>query len=286
MTGLAFAGSIVALQAAAFADGMPSARGVSIKDAPMSAPASRWSGFYAGVNAGAAWTSSDVSNTVCASDPSTCYYSNFGGGAGGRSMNAIGNGSASDTAFTGGGQIGYNWQSNNVLLGVEADINSMRTSASRSATAAYGPGFTTGGSFTDTVSTDWLITTRARLGYATGNMLAYFTGGLAFANVKHTHSFGEYGFGTGAPCGSNNINFCEFPSSASTKTGWTIGGGVEWALDARWSLKAEYLYADFGSVSSVGSLVTNNGSVVSNGAIAHSADLTLSTVRAGLNYKF
>ena len=223
--------------------------------------AHNWNGFYAGLNAGAAWTTSDMSNTVCPSTVAnflTCYFESQGvapggippTGAGNR-LNGVGSGTLSDKAFTGGAQVGYNWQLSSLVLGVEADLNSMKTSVSRIAGTTYAAGGTSGVNFTDAVSTDYMATVRGRIGYATGDLLAYFTGGAAFANFKHSHSATEFGLGAGC---SAATNFCDVPGSATTKMGWTVGGGAEWALDRHWSLKAEYLYADFSTVTSASNM--------------------------------
>ena len=166
---------------AAIADGLPS---YGLKDSyPYVAP-SRWTGFYAGVNIGAAWTDSDFSNTVCTSGP--CYFATFS--PYNANVNAAGSGHLSDEAFIGGGQIGYNWQSGSLVLGFEGDFDSMETRASRSAniyTGITSPPDVYDIKLTDKVSTNYLATIRGRLGYAWGgNLLTYFTGGVAFTDFE------------------------------------------------------------------------------------------------------
>jgi outer membrane immunogenic protein len=73
-------------------------------------------------------------------------------------------------------------------------------------------------------------------------------------------------------------------SNNVTKAGWTNGGGVEWMCAPQWSVKAEYLYVDFGSVSTT--LVTNRAFGVFPNSMSTSADLKANIVRVGLNYKF
>ncbi len=66
-------------------------------------------------------------------------------------------------------------------------------------------------------------------------------------------------------------------SGSNTYSGWTVGGGVEWAFMDRWSAKLEYLYIDFGNGPSVA--MTPVLSIVSG-------KLTDNIVRLGINYKF
>src|SRR6185312_12047858 len=92
--------------------------------------------------------------------------------------------------------------------------------------------------FTSSFKSDWLVTLRPRLGYAFDRLLLYATGGLAIANQKFSQSIVQL-----------NTPFVETGAVSRTSTGWTAGAGAEYALDNRWSLKAEYLYVDLGSVS-------------------------------------
>lgn len=263
---IAFSCSIVALTATAMADGP--ARG-SLKDAPMVAPFS-WTGFYVGVNAGYAWSDSDsnhsgVNNAYVVSAP------NFNAAVADKA-------SLSDGGFTGGVQAGYNVQASNIVYGLEADFNWLQAKASRSSVynvALPANPFTT----TDSYEANWLFTLRPRVGVVSGNALFYVTGGLAVTQIKQSHTFID----------SIAPQFAESDSSSDTKAGWTIGGGVELALGGNWSMKGEYLYADFGKATSGGTLlntVTGLSASAPPTTFSHSTDLTLQTVRLGLNYKF
>lgn len=269
---------------AALADGAP--RG-SIKDRPLAAPFN-WTGFYIGGNVGVAIGSSDVANTF---DPDLAgYWAGVGGAATpGRFTNA-GTGSLDDTSFTGGGQIGYNIQAGTLVYGIEADLNYLGYKNSRTARVDYfNPPGGTGVDINDQVSADYLATVRGRVGFASGNLLGYVTAGFAFTSLKHTHSVNEYGFDALPACAPGGNNWCDLGGSkSSVRTGWTIGGGGEYAFNRNWTFKAEYLYADLGKVSSSTSIF-NNGpplTAVPLSGIGHSADLTIHTARVGLNYKF
>ena len=180
----------------------------------------------------------------------------------------------SGSGFTGGGQVGYNWQVNSAVFGGELDFDSFHLRASRNGTGIYSgyAGNNPSGPFTVTnsVSTDWLFTARGRVGWAFNDWLVYATGGLAMTNLSATNTYSD-----AIP---TNANW----NTSATKLGWTIGGGLEWAMNRNWSVKAEYLYLNFNSINALG--VVNNVGYAS--AISTSTDLTAQIARAGINYKF
>lgn len=144
----------------------------------------------------------------------------------------------------GGAQIGLNSQFDLIVFGVEADIQA--TAMSQTAPLL---------GLNDTVNLDYFGTLRARIGAEFDGMLPYLTGGLA------------YGQGTiNSPAmGGTDSQF---------HTGWTVGGGVEFALDENVSFRTEYLYTDLGPQT-----YTINGTPVDAGYRFH-------TVRAGANFSF
>jgi outer membrane immunogenic protein len=147
--------------------------------------------------------------------------------------------------------------------------------------------YTTNGSpyfLTQSIATDWMFTLRPRVGLAFDRALLYVTGGLAVANLKFNQAFSEPPF-TPTP---------EVASLDSTRAGWVVGGGLEFALGGGWTIKGEYLYARFQTDAAVGQLVNANGSgpgcpgTFTCGATFTNnlSNLTVQTARAGLNYKF
>jgi outer membrane immunogenic protein len=241
-----------------------------------------WTGWYVGANAGALWGQSDVTSSApctATGSPPGYFCTTTSGLANGAAVGAAGTGSLSASGFTGGVQAGYNWQTGNVVLGLETDFNAFHFSGSQTVSAHYpvsGPLVGTGNVFTvgTSADADWLFTARGRIGWTvTPNVLGYATGGLAVTQLKAANSFSDDQGATGG--GSNS----------ATKTGWVVGGGVEWAFDKNWSAKAEYLYVDFGSVS-VNSIITSPISGGYSQAISTSADLTANIARVGINYKF
>jgi outer membrane immunogenic protein len=234
-------------------------------------PAYNWTGFYVGVNAGGAWGRSDASTIPAYSPPG--YFATTSPGAiaiaGAQRLNSSG--------FTGGLTAGYNWQAGNVVFGVESDFNYLGLKVSSSGSGIYPCCVTTGFTVNSSVSTDWLMTFRPRVGIAANNWLFYVTGGLALANVKSNFSFTDT-FATAT----------ESAAISKTKAGWTVGAGTEYALMNGWSIKAEYLYVDLGreSTTSTNLAAFTPSFPFPSNPFTHSVDMRTNIVRAGLNYKF
>jgi outer membrane immunogenic protein len=243
--------------------GGASAADMAVKARPIAVdPAYNWSGWYVGLNAGGAWTRSEVDYTQTGLFTATPAADQA-------FAHAIGSPSTNKTGFTGGAQAGYNWQSGVGVFGIETDINYLHTSANVFATGTL-PVAGAVVSSTTSVSTDWLYTLRGRAGIASGRALFYVTGGLAVGNERFSQFFLHTATGS-----------FEAGSVSSTKAGWTVGAGAEYAFTNNWSVKAEYLYVDLGSVSFAS---TNNafpGFTASN-----SARLTENIGRVGVNYKW
>ncbi|MDB5509533.1 MAG: porin family protein [Hyphomicrobiales bacterium] len=135
-------------------------------------------------------------------------------------------GSTSPGGFLGGLHAGYNWQTGALVLGVEGDVDYTRFKGSRALTYTA-TGLATG--LTGKVAQDWQGSVRARVGYAIDNILLYGTGGLALTSVDTTLA------GAGV---SRTLT--------SSRMGWTLGAGAEFAFSHNWSTRVEYRYTDFG----------------------------------------
>jgi outer membrane immunogenic protein len=243
-----------------------------ITGAPLVMPYS-WTGFYVGGNAGYAWADPDITSNYSCPAGTGCSVSNAINLA---NITTASTGRLSATGFTGGAQAGYNWQSGSVVLGVETDFNALDLKGSRSAVV---PSATTSSIFNPSTSIDtgWLFTLRGRAGFAVAPaVLLYATGGLAVTKATLANAY----FTTNNPA---NVG-AGASSDSKTLTGWTVGGGIEWALNLNWSLKVEYLYADFGSLSSIAT-ITGPGFANAN-LFSTSTDLRTHIARAGINYKF
>jgi outer membrane immunogenic protein len=181
--------------------------------------------------------------------------------------------------FVGGGQFGYNYQfAPSMVAGFEADLSgaSLRKTAAVAGTVSLPSRV-----MTATANTDLFGTVRARLGFTpTERLLTYVTGGLAYGNSSLSTGLSRPGSGgpTGCEGGANN---CEKGSVSAFNVGWTLGAGAEWAFSNAWSVKAEYLYYDLGSISHLMADPNYVGTVFNA-----SEPLRGNLVRVGLNYRF
>ena len=242
---------------------------MAVKAAP-SAPAWSWTGFYAGVNAG---YGSGIADSSLATNAIEATFV----GPLPLAPNPL-PGTLHPNGFTGGGQVGYNYQFGSLVAGLETDLSYAGFDKTDSAT---GP-FTIGGTLTTKIQSklDWFGTVRARLGVLpTDNLLLYATGGLAYGGVRTTTTASNMpGFNCTGPNGSI---YCGAGSTSGTSIGWTAGGGFEYALARQWTVKAEYLYLDLGSRS-----VTFSDLDLPGGTLTANTGFKAQIVRGGLNYRF
>jgi outer membrane immunogenic protein len=119
-------------------------------------------------------------------------------------------------------------------------------------------------------SLDWLASARARLGYlVTPNVMAYATGGAAWARIDYAAS------------STDTVAYFANAALSRTATGYTAGGGLEWAMTDNWSVRAEYLYYRFTGGPAV---VAPAGGLLPSGFSW--SNPTVSVARAGVSYKF
>jgi outer membrane immunogenic protein len=209
--------------------------------APMAAPYS-WTGWYIGANAGYGLGQKQGNYA-------------FGPGAPGPAAETF---NAMPAGGFGGGQLGYNYQLNNIIvLGLETDIQGAGISDSRTCLLTC----VAGASALIDQKLNWFGTTRARLGWVSGPVLTYVTGGIAYGET-------ETGVTTTANGATSSL------VASSTKSGWTWGTGVEAALGGNWTAKAEYLYIDLGSSSAAA------------GGSTFSVKNQQQVFRGGVNYRF
>jgi len=245
--------AVAAVAAPAFAADLPAA------PYPMKGPAYvaayNWTGFYLGVNLGGAWARNTFGETFfTAANPA------LGANVGTSTISGV----------IGGGQIGYNWQSGNLLFGLEADVDgSGQTGTLNSALTVPVNGI----AGTDSISSrvNAFGTARGRVGFAADRWLWYVTGGFAWQNVSFNETFTT----AGTPVGVN--------SASSTRAGYSVGGGVETALWGNWTGRVEYLYLDTGTWSFTNAAVPA-GPVFTG--VTTSIRTQNNVVRAGLNFRF
>jgi outer membrane immunogenic protein len=223
-------------------------------------PAFTWAGFYVGVNAGYGWA--DFKRTAT---PGTGFNL---GPAGNATIASIGTQTFKADGFTGGVQAGYNWQFGSFVLGIEADFNYI------DAKRSFGPVLTVPtfpfNTYANTSKLEWFGTVRPRLGVAFDRLLVYATGGLIYGSVKVTD---QYVFLVGRGLGG---------SSSSTRFGYTVGAGLEYAVTNNLTVKAEYLFGDLGKTTYVHGTLP----AFADAGFTHQNKTTLNVVRAGVNYKF
>jgi outer membrane immunogenic protein len=220
-----------------------------------------WTGCYVGLNAGGVWghmkedwTPNNIKPVVVSS-----FESN-------------GSGSFTASGFTGGGQIGCNWQVAQVLLGAEGDgqytgLDGSRDALDPAVLAPLGPI-----RFHEDFRSRWLATARGRFGWLPNPFVLFFaTVGAAFAEVDTSDS------------AINLFNPAEFitVSRSQTRVGWTYGGGVEWKFAPQWSVRAEYLFVDLGNFTA-----TSTDTVAPLATVDHDHHLTEHLARAGVNFHF
>jgi outer membrane immunogenic protein len=241
-----------------------------------------WSGFYVGVNGGGAWdwtpTASMFGLPVSLSlDPTA-------------SQMLTGDLTGSTGGFVGGAQLGYNylWPFG-LMTGIEADFDGITSasSASQGSTAlldVVNAGFTDFGSLSVSRRVDYLGTVRGRLGYqALPGLLFYATAGLAYGHAAFTAGSSIAIFdatGTPALLQSSLANY------SSTRTGWTVGGGVEFPLWSNLTAKAEYLYYDLGTAYVQAPFVVALGGLAPGVAQQTGVRFTGNIARFGVNYRF
>jgi outer membrane immunogenic protein len=224
---------------------------VSSKDTPVPSAPFDWRGPYVGAHIGGAWGNVEVTDTYT-------YYQDP------TEINTV-----HARGLIAGGQLGYNFRSGQLIYGVETDFGDLDLSGSKSAplvksraplTAKYSVSGGLYGDFT------------GRIGYAANRSFFYAKGGVAFLNADFSANY----------AGTNTMfNY----DNGDTLWGFTIGGGVEYALQPGWSLKLEYQHFDFGDTTfenklTHSSIGQRNATFTGVAAISPTAN----AVTVGVNY--
>lgn len=260
--------SMVALPAAAADLGQPVSNPPPAPSYPIQRAYS-WTGFYAGANIGASLTSNYNADAQAGSgfsfhdDNSGLAAATLDTGTGG---------------IAGGGQAGYNWQYGSFVVGAEADISGLHAGGGSSWTSFA----TLQGSTLTTYANElleYLGTVRARLGYVLyDRWLVYGTGGLAYGEVSNNGSVTM----NSAP-GNVWSN-----SSSGMRTGYALGGGVEYALTDNIALRLEGYYYNLGSKlnTDVGNAAVQGNPSLNTYNLIYKTTNAGDIVRVGVDYKF
>jgi outer membrane immunogenic protein len=177
--------------------------------------------------------------------------------------------SMSDDGFIGGATLGYNFQHGSWVFGPEVELGWISNDK-----VYVDPEDDDNGLFTEY---GFYGAVTGRVGYAANRTLFYGKGGVAFARMKNAG--GEFdGAGNEDSDGKWGFDGNEAGFGDEARIGWTVGAGVEHALTNRWSIKAEYMFADFGS--------ETYGHVDGDMDEPFKFENQLHTVKLGVNYKF
>jgi outer membrane immunogenic protein len=230
----------MAMAGSALAADLPSRKAPPVAYVPP--PAFTWTGFYLGVHGGYDWQ--DVRETGLFGG--LAFY-NYGWKASGP---------------VGGGHAGFNWQVNQFVFGMEGDVDAVGVRSNTNGNPFFLPFF----GFANNVNWRTQVggSIRGRIGWAWDRVLLYGTGGVAFMNFRLTENFPGVLFGPGEVFNT-------------TRTGLTVGGGLEYAFTNNWLARVEYRYSDFGTY--------NNASVFIPGFF-YRERVRDNRVTAGISYKF
>jgi outer membrane immunogenic protein len=196
-----------------------------------------WTGAYVGGNIGANWNNVSLPIGLTGQTGST-------------------------TAFTGGLQAGYLWQTNQFVYGLEANVNFDGNSRTFGYTgpAATGPTIP-GNAYSQREREDLDFGFRGRLGYAFDRFLPFVSGGVTFADLNSRLT---------------NVTTGRSDSNYQLRTGYSVGGGLEYAVTNNWTVRGEYIFNDYGHYT------VNYG----NNGFGYRHDVTNNALRFSINYKW
>jgi outer membrane immunogenic protein len=172
------------------------------------------------------------------------------------------------SGFIGGGQLGCNWQWGAWVFGIEGDGSATNKEGQQRELLAGRS------NWISQTQERWLVTARGRLGLAGwwgDRTMIYVTGGGAWAKIDAS----EFLVGQTIATGHQESN---------TRSGWTVGGGLEYALGYGWSVKGEFLYVKFENFTTF----TTGPFAVGGFSNVAPREVKLEDYiwRAGMNYKF
>lgn len=244
-----------------------------------SVAAAPWQGPYMGAYFGGAYANNHLStNTGSATD--TSYFTTS---ADSNAVNSAGTYSKHPTSVIAGIQAGHDWVNKKMVYGVVVDYGVLPVNSSKSVTNLY-PGSSDSYTINTSMSTNWLLTLRGRMGWQTQihwPALFYLTAGMAVTQLKIHNSFSDTTSLVGK--GSN--------SSAENNIGWTAGAGVELISLGKTTVDLQYLFVHMPSVSTT-SFISNSeagfGVTVKslNSPFTSVGDFHTSLIKIALNYRF
>lgn len=255
-------------------------------------PGCTWTGFYVGINGGYSWSDSERVDTDSRNlDPLNGVNGETVGNIVAAEL-ATFSLSTSNDGFIGGGQVGYNQQFGRwLVLGAEADMQGVfdsddRTRADSSLVVPGFPNITMTQSAQVFREIDSIGTIRGRVGFTLMPcLLVYGTGGFAYGEAISRTDITQLTLGASALPNAYHAH----GQAENLRPGWTAGGGIEWMFMTHWSIKAEYLFYDLGSVSYQLSHLRNvntSGILFTETAPTSHTSFEGNIVRGGLNFHF
>jgi outer membrane immunogenic protein len=202
---------------------------------PPAPPPFSWTGFYIGGEIGGVWANGHLHDSIDGFNVSTSH-----------------------DGVIGGAVVGYNWQVNNFVWGLEANFD--WTSLNATGSGVFIP---TVGTLQASANTRWITTVSGRFGVAFNQVLYY--GKLGGGWVGNTATI-------------TNLNTGASISGSNTRDGWLGGVGVEWAFAPHWSTKIEYDYLGLNS------WTFGSGRIIAGDSWTVNRNIQMLTV--GLNYRF
>jgi outer membrane immunogenic protein len=197
--------------------------------APMPPPCPSWTGFYIGGFGGYKFGVGDTNLDLGGDWPQIPGFD---------ALEAANSKSLDTSGFEAGGVIGYNYQFNRWVVGVEASAAYLWLNDSYHFDGLVVDGDTYEGN--TSLKTHYLATFGPRLGYTFCKWLPYITGGVAFGDIDFHQEF--FIPAAGAFFGQSG-------SKSEDQVGWFVGGGLQYAVADHWSVRAQYQYVDLGSIS-------------------------------------
>jgi outer membrane immunogenic protein len=180
---------------------------------------------------------------------------------------SVGSASASATGWVAGGQLGYNWQRESFVYGLEADVSLMHLKSSMTTILPNPFPFLPPPTGMTNASMDWYGTFRGRLGWTAGPVLFYGTGGVAYGNVELNSTVANAATSLSA-------------QAWSARVGWVAGGGIEYKVRPDVVLSVGYQYVDLGRVS-LAATTAGFGAPLSENASTH---MQFQVVTAGFSW--
>lgn len=230
-----------------------------------------WTGFYTGLTVGTAIGKAEMSldPTGSFNGPTTTDITD--GNFWRRTTDL------DSAAFTGGLYGGYQVKVNRIVYGLEGEAGYLGLKDSSSVTATVAA-TTSVYRLDQKVETDFFASLRPRVGYVpeafSGSLLLFATGGVTLTHAQVDQTFTQL-----------NVTYqSRGLSEDKMLVGWTVGGGMEYALSKGWSLKAEYLYADLGTIEK--NNVTGSPASVAAYRTNNKAELSSHILRIGTAWHF